>query len=260
MSVIFTEQHKEQFERDGFALVKGALSDAAVRVLKGLVVALASEESKQGSAHFYDNTGNTQRVWNLLNKNSAFSELIQMPLIMDTMDWLFRRDTIHHKYFLSSFQANILYPGANAQKIHIDTPVPEPLPPWIIKANSIWLLDDFTETNGATEVIPGSHKLPYKPKPGDEKRPDLIKVIAPAGSILFTHGALWHRSGANNSQKERIVLLGSFAASFAREIASEEDYFKVLDKKILANASDKLKLILGADHGIKQGSKIIDGY
>ena len=44
-------------------------------------------------------------------------------------------------------------------KIHIDTPCPEPLPEWPIKANSIWMLDDFNILNGSTEVLPKSHKL-----------------------------------------------------------------------------------------------------
>ncbi len=80
------------------------------------------------------------------------------------MEWIFDRKTPHQKYFLSSFHANILGPGCPKQKLHIDTPVPEPLPDWPIKANSIWMLDDFTILNGATEVVPKSHKLKFKPK------------------------------------------------------------------------------------------------
>jgi len=251
----FTEKHKKDFEQNGFTIVEGILTPDESKVMRDIIIDLADAEKKNNSAYYYNGHFSNQRVWNLLNKDASFRELIQLPFLMNTMDWIFRRDTIHHKYFLSSLQANILYPGAPAQKLHIDTPVPEPLPSWIIKANSIWLLDDFTASNGATEVLPGSHKFPYKPKAEDQNRTDIKIVNAPAGSVLITHGALWHRNGSNRSNRARIALLGSFSASFVREIASEEDYFKVLDPIHIDNASKNLRLVLGADHGIKQGAK-----
>jgi ectoine hydroxylase-related dioxygenase (phytanoyl-CoA dioxygenase family) len=132
--------------------------------------------------------------------------------------------------------------------------VPEPLPPWIIKANSIWLLDEFTETNGSTEVIPGSHLRTRKPRRDDPADDDgIIKVIAPSRSVVMTHGAIWHRSGANLSSAERVVLLGSFAASYAREIASEEDIVRCLDPKSLGAMSKELKNLIGYYHGLKPG-------
>ena len=72
--------------------------------------------------------------------------------------------------------------------------LPEPLPEWPIKANSIWMLDDFTILNGSTEVVPRSHKLKFKPKKKDNNIKKIIKCIGSAGSVIITHGALWHRS------------------------------------------------------------------
>ena len=134
---------------------------------------------------------------------------------MKTFWNLFLIETPSIKILPSSFQANILHPGCNKQRLHIDTPVPEPLPDWPIKANSIWMIDDFTESNGATELCAGSHRRKFKPNITDDKEAINTKAIAPAGSVLFTHGALWHRAGANISKKSRVALLGSFAASYA---------------------------------------------
>jgi ectoine hydroxylase-related dioxygenase (phytanoyl-CoA dioxygenase family) len=241
------------FDRDGYYVLSEVLSKQEIERARKIVSALCKHEEQHGG-HFYDETGKVQRVWNLLNKHSLFVELIQRPFVMEAMEHIFDRPTPHQKFYLSSFQANVLYPGAIAQKIHIDTPFPEPLPLWPVKANTIWLVDDFTEHNGSTEVVPGSHKSPYKPKPGDETR--LKKVIAKAGSVLFTHGNLWHRSGINSSTASRTVLLGSFAASYAREIGAEEDQVKVLRENILRNATGDLRKILAPDHGIKPGSFI----
>lgn len=240
------------FHENGYAVIEGMLTSAEVKQVKTVVMELAARETSDGSAHNYGH--NMQRVWNLLDKNVAFHDLITSPQLLAWMERLFDRPTPHQKYFLSSLQANLIKPGAPKIQLHIDTPVPEPLPPWIIKANSIWLLDEFTETNGGTEVIPGSHLRTRKPRrddPADDA--GIIKVIAPAGSVIMTHGAIWHRSGANLSNAERVVLLGSFAASYVREIASEEDIVRCLDLKSIGAVSEDLKNLIGYYHGLKPG-------
>jgi ectoine hydroxylase-related dioxygenase (phytanoyl-CoA dioxygenase family) len=170
------------------------------------------------------------------------------------MNKIFDRDTKHQKFFLSSFQSTNVQPGATAQVLHIDTPVPDPLPLWEIKANSIWLLDDFTDSNGSTEVIPGSHKFGRRPVNSNlEDHKGLQKIIAPAGSLIIFSGYLWHRAGQNNSTANRRALLGSFASSAFREISSEED----IVRKSLLNPKFQIKSacwdLIGGNHGIKVG-------
>jgi ectoine hydroxylase-related dioxygenase (phytanoyl-CoA dioxygenase family) len=255
MQTAFTEQHKHDFEKNGVCILHNVLSQDEVRYVRDKVMLLAQHEVNLNAAHYYTGDGTAQRVWNLINKDECFRDIIQRPVILDAMDWLFDRDTPHQKYYLSSFQAHLLHPGAKRMKLHIDTPVPEPLPEWIIKANTIWVLDEFTENNGSTEYLPGSHKFKHKPTLNDQSRNDLTIACAPVGSVLITHGALWHRGGENNSNITRVGLLGSFAASYAREIANEENYSVVLDQQILERASDNFRKILGPEHGIRPGSQ-----
>lgn len=64
-------------------------------------------------------------------------------------------------------------------------------------------LDDFTEENGATTVIPGSHLW------GDERRPtreEMIPAVMPAGSMVYFLNPLWHSGGANRTQNPRRSL------------------------------------------------------
>ena len=112
---------------------------------------------------------------------------------------------------------------------------------------------DFTLFNGATEVIPGSHKFDHKPTQAHHDI-DATPVTAPKGSIIFTHGNLWHRAGANKTRQPRVALLCSFAASFMKEIASEEDQSLVIGEDVKQGASDQLRAILGVGHGIKEGA------
>lgn len=242
-----------QFYREnGYVVFTEVLSREEIEQVKEKVDSLAKEELTDGVAHLYGE--NLQRVWNLVNKDQIFQELITFPYILAWAEAIFDRDTNHAKYFLSSFQANILKPNAAAQILHIDTPVPDPLPPWEMKVNTIWALDDFTESNGATQVIAGSHKnrrRPVNANPEDHK--GLESVVVPAGSIFLTSGSLWHRSGSNRTDKPRRALLGSFAASYFREISSEEDiirYQSTRGKKLIVK---KCWEIAGGNHGIKPG-------
>ena len=253
---MFSERQKEELDTNGYLVIEDFITDFFAQELRTLVVEMASFEEKSGESYYYpfDKSGLTQRVWNLTNKNARFRDLLELDELSEIMNYIFRRPTSHQLFHLSSFQANILHPGAARQKLHVDTPFPEPLPPWPAKANSIWLLDDFTDENGATEVVPGSHKKSTKPTPEDDKKIRYIKVIAPRGSVLLTHGNLWHRAGQNHSSKSRIGLLCSFAASYMKEIASEEDQSIVISEEVKSNASKQLSAILGLGHGIKEGA------
>ena len=247
-----------EFNEKGLIILKNILNEKEVRIIKEKVKKIAENEKKRSLACLYSPTYDEkitgQRVWNLINKDEIFREIIVNNDILDIMEKIFDRETVHQKFYLSSFQAHIVLPGSGAQKLHIDTPVPEPLPKWPIKANSIWALNDFMELNGTTEYVEGSHKYTQKPCNGDESKYLLKKAIAPKGSVIITHGALWHRSGENRTSKSRIALLGSFAASYAREIANEEDYSKVLSSEILEGSTDTFKRIMGYGHGIKDGA------
>ena len=246
----------KSFEKFGFFLAERLISCQHADRLRALVLKMASVEREQGQDYLYPHDPNkrTQRVWNLTNKHQSFRDLLELDVIHNGLSIIFARPTDHPLFFLSSFQANALFPGASAQKLHVDTPFPEPLPPWAARANTIWFLDDFTEDNGATEVVPKSHKFTKKPSSRDQIEALTRKITGPKGSVLFTHGNLWHRAGQNKSQLPRVAMLACFAASYMKEIASEEDQSLVVSQQIKDQASPRLKSILGIGHGIKTGA------
>jgi ectoine hydroxylase-related dioxygenase (phytanoyl-CoA dioxygenase family) len=147
-----------------------------------------------------------------------------------------------------------LNPGALEQILHVDASVPDPLPPWKIRLNINFLLDDFTETNGATLVVPGSHLYLRKPTRKDAQLCQFRKLLAPKGSMVIWNGHLWHKSGSNFSQTSRSALLACFSASFMREIAVEENYLEVMDRRHLEASSEILKELVGFNHGRKLGA------
>lgn len=99
------------------------------------------------------------------------------------------------------------WPGAPAQALHADSTghfqtVPDV--PWMI--NTIWALSDFTAENGATGVVPMSHRSREKSPPSDLDPARIVPVEAPAGSVVLWHGGLWHQARANAADTVRIGL------------------------------------------------------
>jgi ectoine hydroxylase-related dioxygenase (phytanoyl-CoA dioxygenase family) len=242
----------DYYKENGFFIINNFLSFSQIKSIKKILIQLEIVEKQQCKEFIYSE--NVIRVWNLINKNILFQELIIDRRLFNIMELIFNRETKHQKFFLSSFQSTNVRPGAKAQVLHIDTPVPDPLPLWEIKANTIWLLDDFTENNGATEIIPSSHKNCRKPNKNNiDDHIGLKKIIASAGSLVIFSGYLWHRAGANVSSMNRRALLGSFASSAFREISSEED---IVRKSLLNKNFDILPecwTLVGGNHGIKNG-------
>ena len=63
----------------------------------------------------------------------------------------------------------------------------------------MWALTDFTEANGATRLVPGSHLRDHSPDYGAPY--DSIAAEMPKGSVLIWHGSLWHGGGANDTPR-----------------------------------------------------------
>jgi ectoine hydroxylase-related dioxygenase (phytanoyl-CoA dioxygenase family) len=97
------------------------------------------------------------------------------------------------------------WPGAGPQGLHVDSAahfVEVPDVPWIM--NSIWMLTDFTIENGATGIVPMSHRSRLKgPPPGITPDSPLIKpVTGRAGSVMMWHGGLYHMARPNSTTDE----------------------------------------------------------
>jgi len=246
----FDEAARSHFDEHGYVILEDVLTGEETAFLRELVMKLAEWEREQGSAHIY-NDNKCQRIWNLLNKHEAFQEVIQRPIVIDAVSQLY-----NDSFLLKSWTANIVGPGSERGNLHIDSHLPHdfPLPPMMMESNTMWPLDDFTEHNGATIILPGSHRSGKRPGPGDDQREDLIKIIAPKGSVIITNGYLWHQSGKNETDRERVVLLGYFAPRYVRSMAMQEDYHQVIDHEKIAAFPPLLRKMICTGHGVNPGA------
>jgi ectoine hydroxylase-related dioxygenase (phytanoyl-CoA dioxygenase family) len=248
-----TDADLSSLDEQGYLVVKDAIPLELCDHLYQRLSAIAEFESTSKKGGYFYGSGSMQRVYQLLGKDEIFRNLLLHPICDQVMSHMFYRPTYHDKYYLTSFHGNILQPGAEPQIWHVDANVPDPLPTWIIRANSNFVIQDYTEENGATEIIPGSHKLLRKPNKAEAEshKFERLQMCAPKGSLVFWHGHLWHRSGSNYSSGNRAALLATYAASFFREVCMEENPFLYLNTNTSSSLSPQLKRLIGWDHGAK---------
>ncbi|HEU4840355.1 MAG TPA: phytanoyl-CoA dioxygenase family protein, partial [Ilumatobacteraceae bacterium] len=153
----------------------------------------------------------TNRVYGLLAKAPSEATLVTHPRVLAILDAMLRPG-----YLLSANLAINLLPGETAQDVHFDdTFYPVPRPRAAIGVSAIWAIDDFTAENGATEIIPGSHRWGRETPAEDDER--IISVEMPAGSVVVFAGTLWHRGGANRSDRPRLAITPQYCEPWARQ-------------------------------------------
>jgi len=150
-------------------------------------------------------------VFHLFNLDPVFVDLIRHPAALQ-----FVQHTLGNEFLISNFSANITAPGSQKMILHADQGyVPAPWPAHPLACNVAWLLDDFTEENGGTRFIPGSHRHGHSPDPAAVH--ETVAIEAPAGSLLVMDGRVWHQTGENRSADcQRAALFGYYVLRWLR--------------------------------------------
>ncbi|WP_029011350.1 phytanoyl-CoA dioxygenase family protein [Azospirillum halopraeferens] len=203
-------EHRERIARDGYTIVEGAVDEATRRAL---VDALERVEREQGIgfARTSFEGRRTVRIYNLLARDEAFWPAPLHDHVLPVAEAVLDRELL-----LSSLSAITLAPGQEAQPMHEDTQqIPLPRPHVPIAINALWALTDFTEENGATRIVPGSHRFDAPPAYGGTY--DTIAAEMPAGSVMIFDSQLWHAGGANRTDRRRFALSCYYCAGWVRQ-------------------------------------------
>ncbi|MGI9328657.1 MAG: phytanoyl-CoA dioxygenase family protein [Pseudomonadales bacterium] len=213
---MFTDAHKDSLQKDGYCVVEGVLASPEAADVRRRLVAAAAESERRGIPTYIENldpNANNIRVFNLLDLDPVFIDLIAHPVALQIVRHLLTDD-----FIISNFTANIAKPGSGSMVIHSDLAavLPEPwYAPWSL--NVIWCLDDVRGENGGTLFMPGSHHFERYEDLPDDIAEQMVPFEAKAGSIVAMEGRLWHTSGVNRTaDEERALLFGYYGRSFIR--------------------------------------------
>src|SRR3954447_25559785 len=179
---------------EGYVVVSGLLPPAGIeRAQRELRDVLARTPTGRNSFEGFT----TRRVYALFAKTRAFDAPAIDPLLLGVLD------RVLGSYQLSAPVGIQIGPGEQAQVLHFDEsvyPLERAVSPVVV--NTMWPLDPFTVANGATRIVPGSHRWPAGRIPTDDD--PLVYAEIDPGDALFYLGNLWHGGGANTTDAPRL--------------------------------------------------------
>jgi ectoine hydroxylase-related dioxygenase (phytanoyl-CoA dioxygenase family) len=221
---------------EGYALLERAIEPPLVRELTDAIDRRLAELGVPFGPNDFLGT-RTRRLFNLLARDPLFARVPVHGAVLPVVERVLDPECL-----LSSLTAIEMHPGETAQPLHADDgSIPLPRPHVPITCTAIWALTDFTEENGGTRVVPGSHRADHAPR-RDERDAPSVATVMPAGSVLVYHGSLWHGGGANRSSARRLAIVCNYCAGWLRQ---EECQLLALPREQVTGFPPRLQALVG---------------
>jgi ectoine hydroxylase-related dioxygenase (phytanoyl-CoA dioxygenase family) len=227
--------HLERIARDGYTIVKGAIDGALLDALQVDLTHIEREERVEPGDNIFEGF-RTVRVYNLLARGKIYESIpvhdSVLPIVEQVLD---------SGCLVSSLSSIAIDPGETAQPVHADDQlIPLPRPHVPIVCNTMWAVTDFTEKNGATRLVPGSHTRDRAPDFGEPQA--TIAAEMPRGSVLVYNGSLWHGGGANGSDARRMGIAMNYCAGWVRQ---QENQLLGIPLETVRGFSPRLRKLCG---------------
>lgn len=207
--------HVDQIADQGYTIVERAIDLDLIDALNEDLLRLEVDLGIAPADNLFEGS-RTVRVYNLLVHGTLYEQIPVHPSILPICEGV-----LDPGLLVSSLSSIAIGPEETPQPIHADDqiiPLPKPHPPTV--CNTMWALTDFTEANGATRIIPGTHLA--------DESPDLFSAYdsIPAemerGSVLVWHGSLWHGGGANTTDTRRVGIAMNYCAGYIRQQENQQ--------------------------------------
>ncbi|GAB5451146.1 MAG: hypothetical protein Hals2KO_14740 [Halioglobus sp.] len=224
-------------ERDGCVVIDNLLDSSIVEA----ILLDMEPHLTQGTDRFAGYQ--TRRAGLLVSRSVAGRELVTNKQVLDIAAGVLGHAS---SFQLHTAQMLSVGPGAEEQLVHRDQwtfdryPFPQGFE---VTFATMWALSDFTEANGATRIIPGSHKL------GDGltlNHADAEPVAMRAGSVMLYYGSTYHGAGANLTQETRHGLTIQYTLGWLRQ---EENQYLGVPQSVLEELPEDLLRLMGYEIG-----------
>ena len=207
--------HVARIEADGFTIVEDAVEEELLDELDAELHRLELDLGIVPARNEFEGT-QTVRIYNLLVHGKAFERIPVHANVLPVVEGVLDRGCL-----ISSLSSIAICQGETPQPIHADDqlmPIPKPHPPTV--CNTMWAVTDFTDANGATRLVPGSHLADANPDYGGDY--DTVAAEMAKGSVLVWHGSLWHGGGANATDQRRYGIAMNYCAGYIRQQENQQ--------------------------------------
>ncbi len=226
---MITPEEKEKLERNGYLALGQLLSTEEVQAVNRHIAALISSEGDNAGSELFDSEyirhpkeAGADRLADLVNKGEIFDIFYTHARVLAGINAVLGSD-----FKLSSLNYRAARPGQGLQKLHVDYKNAVANGGYKV-CNTIWLLDDFTENNGATRIVPGTHKSTVLPAEAmddpEQPHPDEILIQAPAGSVFIFNSHVWHGGTTNKTNKYRRSIHSYFCTTDQPQQLNQRKY------------------------------------
>jgi ectoine hydroxylase-related dioxygenase (phytanoyl-CoA dioxygenase family) len=253
------EAINQALDRDGVVIVEDFFGDDWLDRYNGEVQPQIDNHKRTytGVDVFDDFLGyQTVRLQGLALKTPAFIDAMVDGRLLGVMDHLLL--PLCTSYLLSAGELIEIRNQETAQRLHTDnnswpTPIQNMGP---LVANAMVALTDFTDDNGATLVVPGSHIWPKGRLPQED---DIAKAVMPAGSVAIFTGDTIHAGGTSTSERLRRGLSISYCAGWLRPV---ENHQLNLTRDDVRAMPERARELLGYDvyDGTSRGNGVLGYY
>jgi ectoine hydroxylase-related dioxygenase (phytanoyl-CoA dioxygenase family) len=231
------DAHIARMREDGYTIVEDFMDADQLAAFRAGVEPLLGHY--RGRNTFEGRT--TERVYTLVARGKVYEEIAGDPRLLAILSAFLKPN-----FLLSASHAICIYPGEAAQSLHTDDAfylVPRPRP--ALAVSVIGAIDPFTAENGATRLIPGSHK--WGPEEvlavrEGRKAAKPIPLEMPAGAIAVFPGTVVHGAGANNSGKPRLAYTNQYCEPWLR---TQENFYLAVPRERVAAMAPAVQTLLG---------------
>jgi len=214
----------ESLERLGYFIVPDVFEPERLDDLRGRMDAIWQKQQARYGSELLQQIGDFGVLRGMMCDDPVFFDLLTHPIIAEHV-----AATVGDTAILHLQNGILLFPskGHNQGRYHRDFPK-DFIPSRILSFNSFIAVDEFTDENGGTWIVPGSHRVIEMPSQ-DFIAANEIQLTCPAGSIVFFDSMLWHRGGWNQTEHTRRAINQQFTRPFIKQ---QLDYPVMLGDKV----------------------------
>jgi len=215
MSVTTIADHVGQVAETGYTVLEGVIEEDLIDAIGEDLLRLERELGIVPADNLFEGL-RTTRIYNLLVHGELYQRIPVHPNVLPVVE-----QVLDPGLLVSSLSSIAIGPDEAAQILHADDqliPLPRPHPP--IVCNTMWAITDFTDENGATRLVPGTHRSPDIPDLGTTY--ETIPAEMARGSVLVWVGSLWHGGGANKTDQRRVGIAMNYCAGYIRQQENQQ--------------------------------------